>query len=395
DFAKLAFTLPELNAAKVKAPLQQICLGALLALYDFEQYKSKKEDEKKLKHIQLLCSSKQKAQARREVQEAQSIADSVYFTRDIVNQPANHKKPPVLATIIKKEARKTKLKFKMLDERTMKKHGMNALLGVSSGSPVPPRLVILEHGRKRRGKPSLCLVGKGITFDSGGISLKPSKNMDEMKMDMAGAAAVAGAMLAISKLNLPLHVIGIMPLSENMPDGKAQRPGDIVKAMNGKSIEVLNTDAEGRLVLADALAYAEKTYKPDYIVDAATLTGAVLVCLGKHASGLLGNDEQLKRRLIEAGEAVHERCWELPLWDEYKEMVKGKLADVKNIGSESGEAGTITAAAFLSNFLKNRTRWAHLDIAGTAWDDGSKPFKHAGATGVGVRLFIELAKGLS
>jgi len=393
ELRSVAFILPEIKGTKIRSPARQICEGALLALYDFDQFKTKKEDEKKLKSIELICTSgKEHARCKREAAEARTIADAVYFTRDLVNYPSNLKKPPAMADRIRREAGKCKVRVKVLDERAIRKKGMHAILGVASGSSSPPRLVVLEYGKKRRGKPTLCLVGKGITFDTGGISLKPSKGMEEMKMDMAGAAAVAGALCAIAKLKLPVHVIGVMPLCENMPGSSAQRPGDIVKAMNGKTIEVLNTDAEGRLVLADALVYAEKTYKPDYIVDIATLTGAVVVCLGKYASGLVGNDDKLKRDILSAGESAHEKCWELPLWEPYMEMVKGKLADVKNVGSEGGEAGTITAAAFLANFVKEKRKWAHLDIAGTAWMDLNKPFKHSGATGAGVRLFVELAR---
>ncbi|VVC03113.1 cytosol aminopeptidase [Candidatus Burarchaeum australiense] len=406
EFKTLAFNLPETVGTKIENTARQVCEGAMTALYKFDQFKSKKkdkesedefkEDEKEIETIEILCPFEADGERmKREVEEARIISECVHVTRDLVNYPSNLKRPPMLADRIKQHVSRHGIRFGVLDENAMKRKGMGSLLAVASGSGSPPRLVTLEYGKKREGKPPLCLVGKGIKFDSGGISLKPSKGMDEMKGDMAGAAAVAGAMMAISQLKIPLHVVGVMPLTENMPDGNAQRPGDIVKAMNGKSIEVLNTDAEGRMVLADAVAYAEETYKPDYLVDIATLTGAVVVCLGKHATGLLSNDDALKKQVIEAGEKVHERCWELPFWKEYRDMVKSKVADVKNIGSESGEGGTITAGAFVASFLNEKTKWAHLDIAGTSFSEGGKPFGHVGATGVGVRLFVELARSMS
>ena len=405
EFKSVAFLPPETAATKIEAPARQVCEGAMAALYKFDQFKSKKgkeegedeaKEEKEIERIEIICPFESDGgRIKHEVEEARIMGECVHMTRDLVNYPSNLKRPPVLADRIRQQVSRHGIRCGVLDEHAMRKKGMESLLGVASGSGAPPRLVTLEYGKKREGKPTLCLVGKGITFDSGGISLKPSKGMDEMKGDMAGAAAVAGALMAIAQLRLPIHVIGVLPLSENMPDGNAQRPGDIVRAMNGKTIEVLNTDAEGRLVLADAIAYAEQTYKPDYLVDIATLTGAVIVCLGRHATGLLSNDDALRKHVIAAGEKVHERCWALPFWKEYRDMVKGKVADVKNVASESGEGSTITAAAFVASFLNEKTKWAHLDIAGTSYSESGKPFGQVGATGVGVRLLTELARRLA
>ncbi|MDO8339917.1 MAG: leucyl aminopeptidase [Candidatus Burarchaeum sp.] len=404
EMTSVAFMLPETAGTKIERPAKTVCEGALNALYKFDEFKSKSrgraededEEEKELARIEVLCPFADDAESmKKDADEARILSESLKFTRDLANYPSNLKRPPELAEKIRREASKAGLGVRIFDEKAMKHMEMNAMLAVGVGSTSPPRLVVLEYGRKAAGKPTLCLVGKGITFDSGGISLKPSKGMDEMKGDMAGAAAVAGAMIALARLKVPLHIVGVMPLCENMPSGSAQRPGDIVKAMNGKTIEVLNTDAEGRMVLADAVAYAEKNYKSDYLVDIATLTGAVSVCFGEHATGLLSNDDKLREAVITAGQAVHERCWALPFWDEYKDMVKSKVADVKNIGSEVGDAGTITAACFVWNFLNEKTKWAHLDIAGTSWMTRDKPFRQSGATGVGVRLLVELARNLT
>jgi len=395
----VTFEVPGTAGTKAEHAARAMCEGALYALYSFDEFKTKDKEEqqkKKLEMLEILATSPEDVSSiKKHAEEAQAIIGSVNFARDLANYPANLKRPPELAERIRKRLSADGVHVRVMAEAEIRKMGMNGILAVDQGSSAPPRLLTLEYGKKAQGRKTLCLVGKGVTFDSGGISIKPAKGMDEMKMDMCGAAAVAGALSAMARLKLPVHVVGVMPLVENMPGGTAQRPGDIIRAMNGKTIEVLNTDAEGRMILADALAYAEKTFKPDYIVDIATLTGAVQVALGKHASAVLGNDEKLICSVIEAGEAVHERCWQLPLWEDYLEMVKGKFADVKNIGSETGDAGTITAAAFLASFIPENTKWAHLDIAATAYGEISKPFCRTGATGVGVRLFVELAKRLA
>jgi leucyl aminopeptidase len=267
---------------------------------------------------------------------------------------------------------------------------------VGSGSAHPPRLIAMEHnaparGRKapRRRLPSVCLVGKGITFDSGGISIKPAAGMDEMKHDMSGAAAVVGALRACALLKVPLHVVGVIGAAENMPSGSAYRPGDIVTSMSGKTIEVLNTDAEGRVVLADALHYARTEFEPQAILDLATLTGACVVALGKWATGLFGNNERLIERVRRAGETTAERTWPLPLWEEHRKHVKSEVADLKN--SAGREAGSSTAAAFLSSFVGD-TPWVHLDIAGTGWSSKAASYQPRGATGIGVRLLLEVLR---
>jgi leucyl aminopeptidase len=266
---------------------------------------------------------------------------------------------------------------------------MNALVAVGKGSAEPPRLIVLEYkgaGDKER---PVVLIGKGITFDSGGISIKPGAGMEEMKTDMSGGAAVLGAMEAAAALKLPVNLVVIIPTAENMPDGMAYKPGDVITSLSGQTIEITNTDAEGRLVLCDALHYAHTTYKPKTMIDLATLTGACVVALGHEASGLMGNNPRLIDRLKRAGERCGERVWELPLWDAYGEVMKSDIADLKNAGSRDG--GSITAGWFLKQFV-GKTHWAHLDIAGTAWGDKHRPCSPKGATGVGVRLLIEYLK---
>ncbi|MEE8118541.1 MAG: leucyl aminopeptidase, partial [Gammaproteobacteria bacterium] len=285
-----------------------------------------------------------------------------------------------------KEARKLaskneKLKVSVLDETQMQKLGMGALLSVSRGSRQPAKLIVFEYRNGPAKQRPFAFVGKGLTFDSGGISIKPSAAMDEMKFDMCGGASVFGLIKAVAELDLPLNVVGIVPSSENMPDGDANKPGDILTSMSGQTIEVLNTDAEGRLILCDALTYCER-FKPETVIDIATLTGACVIALGSHASGLLGNDENLIKDILKAGQKSHDRAWQLPLWKEYDKALKSPFADMANVGGR--EAGTITAASFLSRYTNN-LRWAHLDVAGTAWTSGS----HKGATGRPVPSLVQ------
>jgi leucyl aminopeptidase len=263
----------------------------------------------------------------------------------------------------------------------MQKLGMGALLSVARGSRQPPKLIVLEYNGDKKDEPPVVLVGKGLTFDAGGISIKPAANMDEMKYDMCGGAAVLGAVKAAAELKLPLNIVGIVPSSENLPDGDANKPGDIVTSLSGQTIEILNTDAEGRLILCDSLTYAER-YKPAVVIDIATLTGACVIALGNHASGLLANNDQLGREILNAGKYTYDRAWQLPLWDEYQKQLDSNFADMANIGGR--EAGTITAACFLARYAKN-FKWAHLDIAGTAWKTG----KEKGATGRPVPLLVQ------
>ena len=311
-----------------------------------------------------------------------AIAAGVSLARDLGNLPGNICTPTYLAGEAKALAgRHPSVRFKALDEARMKRLGMGSLLSVARGSRQPPRLIVLEYRGAPRSHAPIVLVGKGVTFDSGGISIKPSATMDEMKFDMCGAASVIGAMEACATLGLPLNVVALAPACENLPDGNASKPGDIVTTMAGRTVEVLNTDAEGRLILCDALTYAER-YKPDVVIDVATLTGACVIALGAHASGLFSNHQPLADALLTAGEHAGDRAWQMPLWDEYAEQLKSNFADVANIGGR--EAGAVTAASFLAKFASGQ-RWAHLDVAGTAWRSG----KEKGATGRPVGLLCQ------
>jgi leucyl aminopeptidase len=314
----------------------------------------------------------------------------VTLSRDLVSHPGNIVTTGYLAETAHELATRHGLICKIIERDELERLGMNALLAVGKGSVEPQRLIVLEYrGAGEKVRP-VVLVGKGITFDSGGISIKPGAGMEEMKTDMAGSAAVLGAISAAAGLKLPINLIGIIPTAENMPDGKAYKPGDVITSMSGTTIEITNTDAEGRLVLCDALHYA-LSYKPSVMIDLATLTGACVVALGHEASGLMGNEQHVVDALKKAGEVTGERVWELPVWDSYGEAMKSDIADLKNAGSRDG--GSITAGWFLKQFVGN-THWAHLDIAGTAWSDKARPYCPKGATGVGVRLLIEYLKGI-
>lgn len=364
--------------------------GCLLAGYNFVRYKKvPQEEQKELKATTLLFAGKEDiSPARNALKHAQIIAESVCFARDLINTPAQDKTPTALADIAKKTAQSQGFQCKTLSTPELKKLGMGGLLGVSQGSNQPPQFIVLEYNARAKNQDTVVLVGKGITFDSGGICIKPSKDMDLMKTDMSGGAAVIGAFKAISQMELPLHVVGLIPCSENMPSGTAIKPGDIIKFYSGKTAEVANTDAEGRLILADALGYAEK-YKPTAVIDLATLTGSCVVALGTVVSGMMGNNEELKKLVKAAGEKSWERVWELPLWEEYQEQIKSDIADIKNIGGPY--AGAITAACFLSKFTE-KYPWVHLDIAGTAWCEKNAPYTPKGAAGIGVRLLVQLLR---
>jgi leucyl aminopeptidase len=295
--------------------------------------------------------------------------------------------PTAIAGVAKGLGRKYGLTVQVLERDRMRKLGMGALLGVSSGSAQPPKFIIVEY-RGGGKKPFIALVGKAITFDSGGISIKPSDNMDKMKDDMSGGAAVLGAIANAAALKLPLNIAALVPATENMPSGSAYKPGDVLRTMSGQTIEILNTDAEGRLILSDALAYACR-YKPAVIVDIATLTGACRIALGQEASGMLGTSDTFKQKLREAGEKTGERVWELPLWEGYCDLIKSEIADMKNAGGRDG--GVITAACLLSKFVETYP-WVHLDIAATAWTDKERPYTPKGATGIGCRLLTQFLR---
>lgn len=360
--------------------LSQAILATESALYTFNEFKSEAPKPKsELKRLDLWQMDEH---AETTVSRACATAQGVALARDLANRPGNICNPTYLA----KQAKALKKRFdsldvEILDEADMKKLGMGAFLAVSRGSEQPGKLIVLHYrGGEKNAKP-VALVGKGITFDTGGISLKPGAQMDEMKYDMGGAASVFGALCACAEMALPLNVVGIVAAAENMPDGRASRPGDIVTTLSGQTVEILNTDAEGRLVLCDALTYAER-FEPSAVVDMATLTGACIIALGHQVSAVLGNHEPLIQALKEAGEASFDRIWELPLLEEYQDQLKSNFADMANIGGRA--AGTITAGSFLSCFAKN-FHWAHLDIAGTAWVSGDKK----GATGRPVPLLVE------
>ncbi|GHS79896.1 putative cytosol aminopeptidase [Pseudomonas sp. PAGU 2196] len=351
--------------------------------YVFDRFKSQKAEPRALKKVTLLADKAGLAEVERAVKHATAIATGMAFTRDLGNLPPNLCHPSFLAEQAKELGKAHKgLKVEVLDEKKIKDLGMGAFYAVGQGSDQPPRLIVLNYqGGKKADKP-FVLVGKGITFDTGGISLKPGAGMDEMKYDMCGAASVFGTLRAVLELQLPINLVCLLACAENMPSGGATRPGDIVTTMSGQTVEILNTDAEGRLVLCDALTYAER-FKPQAVIDIATLTGACIVALGSHTSGLMGNNDDLVGQLLDAGKRADDRAWQLPLFDEYQEQLDSPFADMGNIGGP--KAGTITAGCFLSRFAK-AYNWAHMDIAGTAWISGGKD---KGATGRPVPLLTQ------
>jgi leucyl aminopeptidase len=377
-----------LVATEFPSVVSALAEGAFLALYKFDKYISKKPDNAPRIQTITVCAEnsarvKQGVQA---VQWTQTICEATYLARDLANAPGNEIYPETLADAARLSAERSGYAAKILDEREIKEAGMGGVLGVSQGSTRPPRFVILEYG-KNKTRP-VVLIGKGVTFDTGGISIKPSAGMAEMKMDMSGAAAVIGTFEAVARLKLPVHIVGLIPIVENMPSGSSIRPGDIIRHYNGKTSEVDNTDAEGRLILADALAFAEK-FNSAAVIDLATLTGACVVALGHHASGMLGNDTALMTKLKRAGESTYERVWQLPLYDEYEKLIESDVADVKNVGGRW--AGAITAALFLKKFI-GPYNWVHLDIAGTAMLEEDGEYTQKGASGVGVRLLTEFLR---
>lgn len=360
--------------------------GAILGQYHYASYKTVGRDEfKEMQLLEIVAAPEDYAVTLKEIQKTKIITDAVYLARDMVSAPANEMTPSIMAAHAQKIAKRKNVSCRVLDKGKMKALGMNALLGVAAGSQEPPKLIILEYTGGRKGDAPVALVGKGLTFDSGGISIKPAEKMDEMKTDMSGGAAVMATIMAAADLRLPVNIVGLVPATENMPGGSALKPGDILKSYSGKTIEVLNTDAEGRLILIDALSYASK-YKPAAIIDIATLTGACVVALGEDVIGMLGTDEQLKRDINRSAQLTGERVWELPLWEHYGDLIKSDVADYKNSAGRMG--GAITAAAFLSKFVGDYP-WVHLDIAGPAWTTKDKAYIPKGASGVTVRLLVE------
>lgn len=399
-FSKAAGKVKELNLQKFAAlfEMEGIHLekyrmveaaveGIILGLYKFLAYKTtdrgiaKNPEEFVIIEPQKDAPSDLSAAAER----ARVISEAVCFVRDLVSTPSNEMTPSVLAYKAGAMNGHRKVSVKVLDKRAIEKLGMHAFLGVAKGSQEPAKFIIMRYDGSLKNNAPIVMVGKGITFDSGGISIKPSDKMDEMKTDMAGGAVVLGVMKAVSELRLPVNLVGLVPATENMPDGKAFKPGDILKSMSGQTIEIISTDAEGRLILADALTYAAR-FKPAAIVDVATLTGACIIALGEDVIGMMGTDDALKRMIQDAAEETGEKLWELPLWEEYHELIKSDIADVKNAGSRRG--GAISAAAFLSRFVGN-VPWVHLDIAGPALRSKDRPYIPKGASGIGVRLLVQ------
>lgn len=368
---------------------------AALATYTFDKYKTKKKGEEKENFkgpeaFELLLTKRgEETKLEKNIAQAEIVAAGTLAARNLINEPGNVMNPRRLAEEARRVAREKGLRCTILGQADLKRLKMGGILGVNQGSKTPPALIIFEYGTQHKRRGSVCLVGKGVTFDTGGISIKPAADMEKMKYDKSGACTVIATMGVVADLKLPLHVVALAPAVENMPSENPQRPGDIIRMYSGKTVEVINTDAEGRLILGDALAYAEK-YKPQAIIDLATLTGMCAYTFADKAIGLMGNDRRLLDRVKRAGEETGERCWELPLWSEYQEMIKGHHSDLLNIGGKY--AGTITAAMFLKEFVPEKTPWAHLDIAGTSWCDSPRPDCPKGATGVGVRLLANLLR---
>lgn len=382
------FALPALHANGIDLYLaaRDLVVTAEDKVYRYHQTKSddKKAPRTPIKRLDIWVGDAEAATtAKRALRDGAAMAAGVTLARELGNLPGNICTPSYLAEqALELGRRYAALEVEILEEADMEALSMGALLSVSRGSRQPAKLILMQYkGSKRKAKP-IVLVGKGLTFDSGGVSLKPASDMDEMKFDMCGGAAVLGTLLAACQLELPIHLVGVIPASENMPDGAANKPGDIVTSMSGQTVEILNTDAEGRLILCDALTYSER-FKPQLVIDLATLTGACVVALGKHASGLFTADDELAAEILDAGQAAGDRAWRLPLWDDYLPQLESNFADLANVGGREG--GAITAACFLSRFTKSYP-WAHMDIAGTSWLSG----KEKGATGRPVSLLVEL-----
>ena len=370
--------------------VQAMTEGALLGLYTFRRHITKKENN--LGEIKaLIIVGKEKATIEKSVSRGRIITEATNWARDIINEPANFMTPSDMAEAARQLAEKYGLVVEIFDKEKMAEAGMGALLGVSQGSQQPPKFIILSYKGKDTDEVDIALVGKGITFDSGGISIKPSERMSDMKGDMAGGASVLATLIALAQLKPKINVTALVPATENLPSGSALKPGDILKAMNGKTIEVLNTDAEGRLILADALSYAKKI-GAKAIIDVATLTGACMVALGNICTGAFSNNRRLEDRVVAAGKEAGENIWPMPMYEEYKEQLKSDIADIKNIGGRYG--GAITAAKFLAEFI-NGTPWVHLDIAGTSDTDKEKGHLVKGATGVPVRTLVNVVLSMA
>ncbi len=389
---RLAFLSREND--RTAAAAQAIAEGLLVADFEADKYKTEKKNDKAVEAAALAgWEASARAEAERGIARGRVIAEAQNFTRELVNEPSNRLTPPMLAERAAAMAREAGLAVEVCDERRLAELKMGALLSVAQGSAEPPRLIVVTYTppQPRPGAPVLGLVGKAITFDTGGISIKPAEGMEKMKYDMAGGATMLGVMRALAQLKPAVKVIAIVPATENMPGGKAQKPGDVQISLAGKSIEVINTDAEGRLVLADGLAYA-KQLGCTHLVDAATLTGAIVVALANVNVGVFGTDGAFTERLLSSARAAGEKMWPMPLDDDYREMIKSSIADIQNVGSGKG-GGAVTAAMFLKEFA-GETPWIHLDIAGTAWHDEAKPWAAKGASGVAVRTLVDFVMNM-
>lgn len=383
ELSEFCIVLPNSFPYSIKAAAAATVEGAKLSLYSFDRYKKEK---KKQPNLTILADTTKVSDS---IKKAETVSDGAIYTRSIANLPPNECNPSQLAGFAKSLAAKNKLRCTVLSKSELKKRGFGGISAVGQGSKNEPKLIILEYNG-RRGQRPIVLVGKAVTFDTGGISIKPAEKMDEMKFDKCGGCTVLGIMKVASELNLPVNLVGLIPSVENMPGGESYRPGDIIKLYGGKTAEILNTDAEGRLILFDALSYGIKTYKPKETIDFATLTGACIVALGANVAGLVSNNTRLAEKLKKSSQKTGEESWQLPLNDDYMEMIKSDFADIKNVGP-GRVGGAITAAAFLANAVGD-TPWAHFDIAGTAWvQTGSKDksYNPKGATGFGVRLILD------
>ena len=362
--------------------------GSVMATFDPDKYRTVDKEDRTIERLVVASEGADEASLARGIERGRIIGEAVNLARDMANEPGAYLTPTMMAERAREVANELNLSIDVLDEERMQQEGMGSLLSVARGSDEPAKLIILKYTPEAPIKSDglLAFVGKGVTFDSGGISLKPGENMELMKYDMTGGATVIAAMQAIAKLKPPIPVLGVVPATENLPSGKATKPGDVVRAMTGKTIEVINTDAEGRLILADAIAYAKKL-GATRIIDMATLTGAVSIALGDVNAAVLGTDQELIDEIIAAGREAGEKFWQLPLDKEYSKQIKSDIADIKNVGGR--KAGTITAAAFLKEFADG-VSWAHLDIAGTAWGDDAKPYRSKGPTGIAVRTLIRI-----
>jgi len=388
DLTELVIAVPSADALHmdVTTMIEAMLEGACLSNHIFDMYKQDKKHSV-LENIHLLVTPDAALKHKSWPPKIETICQGTILARNWVSMPANDKRPEAFARLIENEARKAKLKIELFDEKDLQKGGFGALLAVASGSDSKPRLMVLEY-EPRSATKTIVLVGKGVTFDSGGINIKPTDGLDGMKTDMSGAAAVAATLISAARLKSGIKIIGVLPLVENMPSGSATRPGDIVKTYAGKTVEIGNTDAEGRLILIDAISYAIEKYKPDTLIDLATLTGACVVALGEKIAGIFTFDDSLAAEIFASSQKTFERCWRMPLPEDYKELLKSDFADINNMpGTRYG--GAITAALFLSEFIGN-TRWAHIDIAGPAYSKKAGPYCAAGGTGFGVRLLCDL-----